>query len=324
MSMHKDSSAFASAFARGALVVALSSFVVVATAVPATAQTASEGPKVFVAATRAADYGLLPPIADKLAERSVLDITIIGFEADSTGMIEQCSVGGCANSFPVAFDTSGRARIQYLARDDFADGFETPSSCRAGEPACVVHIHTDDHFAYLSTVFRDPAPPPRVVTVEPNRDELVDGTRVRVSVTGFTPGERVQTMFCVAPDTHGSAGCGSPGPVSSFTIGADGVGRTTLAVRDGRVGSAGASCGGASQCGIVVMHPKSAVPEAFVAVAFSNGPSAQYDVTRSLAGLSLAAALIALAFVLVRRTDWRKPTEADTPDLDRAEFLEAD
>ena len=28
--------------------------------------------------------------------------------------------------------------------------------------------------------------------------------------------------------------------------------------------------------------------------------------------------LLAIALLLVRRTDWRKPTEADTPELDRA------
>ena len=28
--------------------------------------------------------------------------------------------------------------------------------------------------------------------------------------------------------------------------------------------------------------------------------------------------LLAVALLLIRRTDWRKPTEADTPDLDRA------
>ena len=305
-----------------ALVVFGLGFVVVAPVAPADAQIPGVGPDVFIGATGPENYGQLPPTVDRLAERSVLHLTVTGFEPDSTGVMEQCSVGGCANPFPVAFDPSGRARIQYLVRDDFASGFDTPSTCRAGEPACVVHIHSGDRIAFLSTVFRDLAPPAPSVTVEPNRDELVAGTRAQVSVTGFTPGDRVQAMLCVAPATYGSARCGGPGPVSSFTIGAGGEGRTTLEIRKGRVGSDGASCGGASQCGIVVTHPESAVPEAFVAVSFSEGPAAQYDLTRSLAGLSLAAALIALASLLVRRTDWRKPTEADTPELDQAEFTD--
>jgi hypothetical protein len=31
-----------------------------------------------------------------------------------------------------------------------------------------------------------------------------------------------------------------------------------------------------------------------------------------------------LAIFLVRSTDWRKPSEADTPDLDRATFIDED
>jgi hypothetical protein len=297
--------------------------VVVAMAERATAQTPSGGPAVVMAATRPADYGLRSFAVDKLAERSVLDVTIIGFEEDSTGVIEQCSVGGCANPFPVSFDFNGRARIQYLVRDDFASGFETPSTCRAGQPACVVRVHSDEHFAYLSTVFHGPASLPPTVTVAGSPANIVDGTRVQVLATGFTPGDRVQAMFCVALDTFGSKHCGRPGPVAPFTIGPDGTGSTTLAVREGHVGSEGASCGSASRCAVVVTHPRSAVPEAFVAVEFSNGPAAQYDVTRSIAGLGLAAALLALACFLVRRTDWRKPTEAETPELDDADLTGA-
>jgi len=54
--------------------------------------------------------------------------------------------------FPISFDIDGRARIQYLVRDDFARGFDTPSACHATDPACVVHVQTDDHSAYLGTV----------------------------------------------------------------------------------------------------------------------------------------------------------------------------
>jgi len=57
-----------------------------------------------------------------------------------------------------------------------------------------------------------------------------------------------------------------------------------------------------------------------VEIAFATGPGAGYDATRTLAGLAAAIALIALATFWVRRTDWRKPSEADTPDLDRIEL----
>lgn len=303
--------------ARAALVLG---FVVIVTAPSAAAQVPSDGPEVFIAAAVPDAYGSPMLTVDRLEERSVLRVTVIGFEPETTGIIEQCSVGGCSNPFPVSFDVDGRARFQYLVRDDFARTFESPSRCRAGQPACVVYIHSGDRQAFLNTVFRDPAPPARQVNVEPNRFELVDGAGLRISVTGFAPGERLQAMFCVAPHTYRKAGCGAPGPVASFTIGADGVGRTTLAAYEGRVGSGGGSCGGSAQCGIVVKHARSAVPEALVAVEFSQGPAAEYDLTRSLAGLSMAAALLLVASFLVRRTDWRKPTEADTPDLDRVTF----
>jgi hypothetical protein len=57
-------------------------------------------------------------------------------------------------------------------------------------------------------------------------------------------------------------------------------------------------------------------------VTFAAGPSATYDSARLLSGLLIAGLLLLLACVLVRATDWRKPTEADTPELDRAVLVE--
>jgi hypothetical protein len=65
------------------------------------------------------------------------------------------------------------------------------------------------------------------------------------------------------------------------------------------------------------------VPAPVVPVTFAAGPSARYESARVLLGLALGCVLLAVALVLVRTTDWRKPTEADTPELDRA-VLSAD
>jgi hypothetical protein len=162
------------------------------------------------------------------------------------------------------------------------------------------------------------------VTVSPRAADLVDGTRVQVTAAGFTPGERVQAKLCAAPETHGSERCGAPGPVVAFAIDSLGNGHTTFVVREGRVGSHRVSCGRDAQCGIVVAHQDSSLPAPVVPISFAGGPSARYDLTRSLAGLGGAFVLLALAFFLVRRTDWRKPSEADTPDLDHASFAEDD
>jgi hypothetical protein len=39
---------------------------------------------------------------------------------------------------------------------------------------------------------------------------------------------------------------------------------------------------------------------------------------RLVAGLLVAAVLLGAAAFFARTTDWRKPTEAETPELDRA------
>jgi hypothetical protein len=258
------------------------------------------------------------PLVDGLPARSLLRITATGFETNGTGFVEQCTVTRCANQFPVVFDMNGMAHFQYLVSDTFAAVFGPASTCRADEPPCVVHVRGNDHSAFLTTFFRDAAPAPRGLTVTPNARDLVVGDRVRITATGFNPGERVQAMLCAAPATHGSDRCGAPGPVSSFTIDAGGSGRTELEIRAGRVGSNGARCGHGATCGIVVSHAgSSVVPAPVVEIAFATGPGAGYDATRTLVGLGAAIALIALAMFWVRSTDWRKPSEADTPDLDR-------
>ncbi len=95
-----------------------------------------------------------------------------------------------------------------------------------------------------------------------------------------------------------------------------------LVIRAGRIGSAGASCGRGATCGIVVSHATSSVPAPVVPIAFAAGPAARYDPFRWSMGVAVALALLALAFLLARTTDWRKPSEADTPDLDRAVLID--
>ena len=53
---------------------------------------------------------LNPPIVDTLAAQTVLRVTAAGFEPYGRGVIEQCTVSGCANQFPVVFDVNGTRR----------------------------------------------------------------------------------------------------------------------------------------------------------------------------------------------------------------------
>ena len=84
------------------------------------------------------------------------------------------------------------------------------------------------------------------------------------------------------------------------------------------MGSEGAACGRDAPCGVVVQEESSAVPAPVVPVSFTAGASANYDSVRLTIGVALALVLLAVSFFLVHRTDWRKPSEADTPDLNRA------
>jgi hypothetical protein len=282
-----------------------------------------EGPDVRMEAIDRHAFGTGAPVVDALARRSVLRITASGFDANAYGQVEQCARDRCTNPFPVLFDEAGSARIQYLVRDTIEGAGGEVSTCRNGEPPCVVRLRTETDTAFLATVFGDVASTPRRVSVMPSARDLAGEAAVTVEAHGFTPGARVHATMCAAPATAGSQRCGAPSPVAHFTIDAAGTGRTVLVIRGGRVGSEGVECGRDTPCGIVVQEEASAVPAPVVPVTFAAGPSARYESARVLLGLALGCVLLAVALFLVRRTDWRKPTEADTPELDRA-VLSAD
>jgi hypothetical protein len=279
---------------------------------------ATEGPEVRLDAFDRDTFGAGVPVVAKLTHESVLRISAIGYGPYAAGAVEQCTLNSCTNSFPVTFDETGAARFQYLVRDAITTGGVTVSTCRAHEPPCVVHLRTETDTSFLTTVFGAVAATPRQVTVTPSARDLEEEAAVTVTAQGFPPGRRVHAKLCVAPDTAGTARCGSPSPLAPFTIGADGTGRTTLVIRGGNVGSEGAACGRDARCGVVVQEESSAVPAPVVPVTFTAGASADYDSVRLTIGVALALVLLAVSFFLVHRTDWRKPTEADTPDLDRA------
>jgi hypothetical protein len=257
-------------------------------------------------------------VVDRLPSRTVLLVSLTGFEPGAAGVIEQCSAMGCSNSFPVTFGDEGAARLQYLIGDEVWVGPGVTASCRADDPPCVVRVSSRGAAASVITVFGGAAPPPRSVSVDQPASGIVDGATVTVTATGYMPGERVQAMLCAAPASYGTRRCGRPSAVAPFTIDADGNGRASIEIRRGRVGTEGVACGRETPCGIVVSSVRSFVPNAVVPITFAAGPSATYDTARVVAGLLLAAMLLAIAGFLVRTTDWRKPTEADTPALDRA------
>jgi len=273
------------------------------------------GPQLRLNADESPGFPPLPPVADELEAGSVLRVRAVGFPADVTGEVVQClsdggRLTGCRNAFPVRFDETGRAYFQYLV-------VPLRGGCRLDATACVLAVRALDGELTVSarTVFGDAVPPPGRVAVEP-RTGLRDGDTVTVSVAGFPARTAARVVQCAAPAVGDPAGCGAPGPPTMLAVGPGGTGTTAFTVRTGAVGSAGARCGRGTTCGIAVVPEDGAVVARAAPLSFAAGPGAGYEGSRLAAGLGAAALLLVIALVLVRRTDWREPTEAATPEMD--------
>ncbi len=274
----------------------------VASAVPA-----GSGPEVTIFA------GAPAAVVDRLPERAVLVVTARGFKPGA-GEVAQCGVAAeaprdCVNRFPVRFDGGGTALFQYLV----SDRVHPEGGCGAGRPPCLVVVF-GAHGAgrgSLFTVFHDTAPPPGRVTVEPGAG-LSGGDVVTVRASGYPPAIRLVAAQCPPGEGPDGGRCGRA--VSSRT-GPDGRAVLRLTVHTGEVG--GAVCGPRQACSVRVAADAPIVPVSRL-VTFSAGPAARYDTGRLAAGLALALLLLALAWRLVRASDWRGPAEASTPEMDQA------
>jgi hypothetical protein len=91
-------------------------------------------------------------------------------------------------------------------------------------------------------------------------------------------------------------------------------------VAAGRLGADAALCGPRRLCGVAVLVGPGFIAAPPTPVAFSLGPGVAYDAGRLIPGVLIAVALAAIAALLAIRTDWTKPTEAQTPGLDRADL----
>jgi len=264
-------------------------------------------------------------LIEGLSSTAVLDVSVEGFESFASAVAEQClvtTVSACANRLPVQFDGDGRARFQYLVRDDFRPG---TGGCAADAPRCVVVVRAleSDHRAEVVTLFHDRLPPPGELEVDP-ASGLADGRSVRVAVAGLPAGAAVAVTTCVAPAVEGAARCGAPAATEHLVIGPDGTVATDLTVTSGPIGADGLRCGGEQRCAIVVIGDSVAVRAPVLPITFALPPGSDYDPARLAAGLSLAAALLAVAVVLLRRTDWSAVGEAAAPEIDDAEYADLD
>lgn len=256
--------------------------------------------------------GLQPP--------GVVRVRASGFDAFERASVEQCvtelqRLPACTPAFPVQFGEDGRAEFQYRLHDSLPGG-----GCRWGRPTCELRVRgsASRRVGMAQTIFLD-APRRGRVIVDPSTD-LRDGEIVRVSVTGFPPDVGANAMLCAPPTGHDPRRCGAAGGATTFRVDGEGSGQTDLQVLAAPLGTEGLRCGPRVPCVVSVVTDQGFVAAPVVPLRFSRGPGASYDPGRVAAGLSIAAVLTALGIALARRTDWRKPTEAATPDVDRADL----
>jgi hypothetical protein len=297
-----------------------------ASALEPTRREVEAGVRDVVVIAPTADQFFTPPVVDDINGRVVLSVHAFGFEPLVGGHVEQCvltrgRVTRCGNSFPVQFTENGTARFQYLVGDRYRDPAATAPICAPGTTSCVVLVTDGDVTAVVQTVFGAPMPEQRV-TFAPAPNDLVSGERVHVAMTGFTPGTRVRVALCAAPAIIGTSRCGAPGPVTHALVAADGTATARLAMREGSVGTDHVACGRDTPCALVVNADAGVPVVPAVDVTFLSGPGAAYDATQVALGLTVAAMFLALAVLLARTTDWRKPSEADTPEMDAAVLVD--
>ena len=105
---------------------------------------------------------------------------------------------------------------------------------------------------------------------------------------------------------------------------ATGPGGPSSSIEPGRVGTERAPCFRGDDCGISVASRDVFARAPVVPISFAAPPGADYDPTRLALGLGLAVLLLAIAAVLIRRTDWSAVGEAAAPEIDDAEYADLD
>lgn len=270
----------------------------------------------------AGDADRFPPyqLVSGLTPDAVVRVHAYGFGWHEGGSVQQCVVElgrqtACGEPFPVQFDADGRAEFQFAVRGDIA-----PGGCRVGRPTCVLRVTgaSPDRHVSVQTVLIDVVTS-GVVRLEP-AGPLADGQTVDVIVSGFPPGSTATAILCAPPEVYDARRCRPAEAGSAFVVDAAGAGRTTLKVAAGRLGSDAAVCGPRRVCGIAVVVGGGYITAPITPVRFALGPGPSYDAGRVLAGVVVAVGLLGAAVLIARRTDWTKPTEAATPDLDGADL----
>ena len=268
------------------------------------------------------------PIADRLPPNGVVAVHVSGFDAYARAIAEQCLTGAfrsCANQISVQFDEDGEAQFQYLIDDDFYPSVAPAGGCRANAGRCTIVVRSVDGNARseIQTIFLDSVAPPGRIEVAPSSGLSLDGEMVVVRVRDFPPGVNVQAMLCAVPSATGDR-CGAPGAVGAIEVGPDGTGETHLFIAPGIVGADRARCFRGDRCGVSVFSESVFARAAVVPISFEGPIGARYSTARLMLWLGLALLFIAIAAVLLRRTDWSAVGEAAAPEIDDAVYADLD
>jgi hypothetical protein len=261
------------------------------------------------------EFVALAPRVGDLADGDVLDVDVTGFEPGTNGIVRQCERAAstsCRNPYPVRFDDSGAARFQFRVVRTI-DG-----PCRR----CSVELAAGDEIAKVDLWFDQPAPRFGQVNVDPSFD-IASGDVLDVRVRDFPPGVEGQVVLCGVPAIDGHDRCGAVGGPTTLRVGDDGSGRAQFVVRSGEVGRDRVECGRGSTCAVAVLVDGVAVASTRP-IEFADPDGAEYQPSRLIGGLVAAAALLLVAFVFHRRTDWAPVGEVAAPEIDAAEYADLD
>ena len=236
-------------------------------------------------------FSLTPrSVVGNIATGDVVVVRATGFPADTTGDIDLCVRDDCRSRFPVRFDSDGVALIQYEL--DVGG-----SSCQiVGDCRLVIRAHDVRGTAEVLAGPPPPSPTARVVAGAAVRPD----DPITVEVAGAGP--EVDILLCPV-DAASRTDCKARAPARSRT-----PGMPAIAQFDRAPAGAGIALVVDRASGAVLSEP------ARFHLAARAGP--RYSAARLAAGFAVALAALAIATVLIRRTDWTEPNEASTPAFD--------
>lgn len=259
---------------------------------------------------------------DRLEPQSIVQVRAAGFMAFERGFVQECvaelgHLTTCTGRFPVQFGEDGGADFQYQIPSSSA-----PGGCRYGQATCTLEVRgtKSTKRGEVQIVVGEARAGKILVS---SLDGVRDGQALTVSVSGFPANTPATAMLCALVGGYDVRHCGIGPGTAALAVGADGSGRANLVADTGAIGADSVQCGPRNACGVLVVTQEGFVAAPAVPLHFSLGPGASYNGSRLAVGLSLGGLLVVVAIILVWRTDWTKPTEAATPEVDAAD-LETD